>query len=75
MEPKRQTSPDLLAIQQELVDREPIFHRPEHGTTRSVFEAMTAMGFWEVGAFGRRYNRQCVLDTLEKRYSKSQDDD
>ncbi len=42
MEPKRQTAHELLAVQQELIDREPIFHRPEHGTTRRAFESMTA---------------------------------
>jgi hypothetical protein len=29
---------------------------------------MTAPGFWEVGASGRRYSRQFVLDTLEVQY-------
>lgn len=69
MEPTRQTADNLLAVQEELVAREPIFHRPEHGTTRSAFEAMTAEDFWEVGASGRRYSRRHVLDTLEQRYS------
>lgn len=30
------------AILSELVDREPLFHRPELGTSRVDFEAMTA---------------------------------
>jgi hypothetical protein len=49
--------------------REPIFHRPEFGTTRRDFENMTDPDFWEVGASGRRYSREYVLDTLEKRYA------
>jgi hypothetical protein len=74
MEPKRQTATDLLGIQQELVAREPIFHRPEHGTTRDAFEAMTAEEFWEIGASGRRYSRSYVLETLEQRYSEPHED-
>ena len=70
MEPERHTMTELLSIQQELSEREPIFHRPEYGTTRIAFEAMTAEDFWEVGASGRRYSRQFVLDTLEPRYSE-----
>ncbi len=53
----------------DLRDREPIFHRPEHGTTRAAFEAMTAPDYWEVGASGRAYDRATVLDELERRYA------
>jgi hypothetical protein len=58
--------PDMLA---ELASREPIFHRPELGTTRADFERMTVPDFWEVGASGRRYSRTEVHDVLEKRYA------
>lgn len=75
MEPKRETAAPLLGIQQELVAREPIFHRPEHGTTRAAFEAMTVEDFWEVGASGRRYGRQYVLDILEQRYAEPHEDE
>jgi hypothetical protein len=51
------------------MSREPIFHRPELGTTRVDFENMTMTDFWEVGASGRCYSRDYVLDTLEKRYA------
>jgi hypothetical protein len=74
MEPKRQTSAALLHIQEELIAREPIFHRPEHGTTREAFIAMTAEDFWEVGASGRRYDREYVLDVLEQRYLTPHED-
>ena len=47
--------------------REPIFHHPEFGTTRRDYEAMTDADFWEVGASGRRYSREFVLETLENR--------
>lgn len=53
----------------ELQDREPLFHRPQFGTTREDFERMTDVAFFEVGASGRRYSREYVLDELEKRYS------
>jgi hypothetical protein len=54
---------------EELIRREPIFHRSEFGTTRADFERMTVPDFWEIGASGRRYNREYVLDELERRYS------
>ena len=59
------TSPELVAVLEELKLREPIFHHPEFGTTRQDYEAMTDPDFWEVGASGRRYSRKFVLDTLE----------
>jgi hypothetical protein len=62
------TEPKLREILQELRSREPVFHRPEFGTTRADFEGMTAAGFWEVGASGRRYSREHVLDVLEDRH-------
>jgi hypothetical protein len=57
---------DALA---ELKAREPIFHRPEFGTSRADFEKMTVADFWEVGASGRRYSREVVLEELEKRHA------
>jgi hypothetical protein len=69
MEPTLTTAPELLGVLAELSRREPIFHRPEFGTTRADFERMTAEDFWEVGASGQRYSRQFVLDELEKRFS------
>jgi hypothetical protein len=58
----------------ELVAREPIFHRPELGTTRRDFEGMVEPDFWEVGASGRRYGRAEVLDLLEKRHQSPHED-
>ena len=66
-EPTLSTAPQLLAVLAELKRREPIFHRPELGTTRGDFENMTDPSFWEVGASGRRYSRDFILDTLENR--------
>jgi len=62
------TDSRLREILQELRSREPIFHRPEHGTRRPDFAGMTDEGFWEVGASGRRYSRDHILDVLEDRH-------
>ncbi len=67
MEPTLATDPALRSVLDELVSREPIFHRPEWGTTRAHFESMTMPDFWEVGASGRRYSRDYVLAELERR--------
>ena len=75
MEPKLTTEPRLLEIQRELERREPIFHRPEFGTARADFETMTEPAFWEVGASGRRYSREYVLDELERRYANPREED
>jgi hypothetical protein len=69
MEPKLVTDPRHLEVLRELIRREPIFHRPEFGTTRRDFENMTDAAYWEVGASGRRYSREYVLDMLEKRHA------
>lgn len=74
MEPARITDASLIAVQNELSSREPIFHRPEHGTDRAAFESMTDGSFWEVGASGRIYSRAYVLDILEKRYASPAED-
>ena len=68
-EPQLITDPALLAVLAELRAREPIFHHPEFGTTRAEFEDMMMPDFWEVGASGRRYSRESILNELERRYS------
>jgi hypothetical protein len=74
MEPRLVTDSRLLPILNELKPREPIFHRAEFGTTRLDFEAMTEADYWEVGASGRRYSREYVLDALEERFKHPTDD-
>jgi hypothetical protein len=69
MEPTLTTAPELREVLAELSRREPIFHRPEFGTTRADFERMTVEDYWETGASGRRYSRKIVLDELEKRFT------
>ena len=67
MEPDLATAAELTGVLDELRRREPIFHRPEFGTTRADFERMTASDFCEIGASGQRYSRAHVLDVLEHR--------
>jgi hypothetical protein len=74
MEPQLVTAPELLHILGELRAREPIFHRPEFGTTRADFDRIMDAHFWEVGASGRRYSREHVLETLVERHSKPRED-
>ena len=68
MKPWLTTEARLRDILEDLRGREPVFHRPELGTTRADFEAMTEAEFWEVGASGRRYSRGHVLHVLEDRH-------
>ena len=58
----------LGAVLAALMDREPLFHRTELGTSRAEFEAMTAEDFWEVGASGAVYDREYVWSVLSRRY-------
>ena len=73
--------PDLIKQQRhaevlrQLMRREPIFHRPEFGTTRADFENMTDPAFCEVGASGRRYSREYVLDILQQRHAQPIEDE
>ncbi len=69
MEPNLVLDQKLSAVLSELMRREPIFHRPEFGTTRADFERMTETTFWEVGASGRCYSRADVWKVLAKRHA------
>jgi len=74
MDPTPKTPPKLQAVLDELMQREPIFHRAEFGTTRAELEKMIDRDFREVGASGRRYSREFVLDTLESRLRQPVED-
>ncbi len=74
-EPHLFTDPALGEILAQLIRREPIFHRPEFGTNRADFENMTTQDYWEVGASGRRYSRNYVLNMLEERFQQDQSGD
>lgn len=55
------TNQELLPILEELRQREPIFHTERFGRSLADFERATAPDFWEVGASGRRYSRDFIL--------------
>ena len=74
MTPKPAAQPKHLAVRDELMQREPVFHRLEFGTKRADLENMTDPDFCEVGASGRRYGREYVLDILEKRLENPGED-
>jgi hypothetical protein len=67
---KRQRS----VVLDELQRLEPVFHRLEPGATRADLEKMTDAQFREVGASGRRYDREYVLNLLEKRFENPGED-
>lgn len=69
-----ETEPALLGILEQLKSREPIFHRPEFGTTPADFDRMMHPEFWEIGASGRRYSRDFVLSELERRHQNPHED-
>ena len=75
MEPELVTQERLLDVLQELMKREPLFHRREHVNNRADFERETADDFWEIGASGRRYSREYVWATLKERHESSDVDE
>jgi hypothetical protein len=62
-------SADASVVARELREREPLFHRREHGISRADFEAMTDADYWEVGASGSIYDRETCLNELERRFA------
>ncbi|WP_432510246.1 nuclear transport factor 2 family protein [Kineococcus sp. SYSU DK001] len=74
MDPDAPTDPDLLHVLGELQAREPLFHRPELGTSAEDLEEQMSPGFFEVGASGRRYSRSHVRETLLERYAAGGED-
>jgi len=59
-------APELMSILEELRSREPIFHTERFGRTVEDFERTIAPDFWEVGASGRRYSREFILQMRSK---------
>lgn len=74
MEPKLITRAEDRPALEQLRRYEPIFHRPEH-TARAELEKLVAEDFWEIGASGRRYSREFVLQTLAARASSPIEDE
>jgi hypothetical protein len=69
MEFSQSTSPELIQVLDELRQLEPLFH------TGHDAQDIAAPTFWEVGASGRRYGRQYVLDVLRERAADPGQDD
>ncbi|MBI5671196.1 MAG: DUF4440 domain-containing protein [Chloroflexi bacterium] len=67
MEASLVTEPGIVDILNELIQLEQLFHRPDRDMTRADFEVLIETSFREVGASGRPYSREQVLDELEKR--------
>lgn len=68
-EPELPTPAELEPVLEALLRREPLFHRRDLVSTRADFERETAPDFWEVGASGRRYDRETVWAALAPRYA------
>ncbi|HTB96516.1 MAG TPA: DUF4440 domain-containing protein [Terracidiphilus sp.] len=58
--------PDLVQTLEELREFEPIFHRERSGRSCEDFRRLMAEDYWEVGASGRRYDRDFILQQLEE---------
>jgi hypothetical protein len=66
---------ELAAIEAELLAREPIFHKPEFGTSRAAYLGQTVDDYWEVGASGSVYERDFVVEELVRRGTVAGDRD
>ena len=67
MKPDLVTDPELLEILGKLKKLELGLHHPDRGKIKADFEEMMDDNFWEVGASGRPYSKEFVLDCLVKR--------
>lgn len=70
MEPILKTEERLLPVLEELTKLEIFIHWPTLGSTKQELENILDQNFWEVGASGKRYNREIVLRVLEERSKK-----
>lgn len=55
---------ESASILTELIQLEPIFHTSAFGLTPLEFTQRMAPDYWEVGASGRRYSREFILQHL-----------
>ena len=70
--PLHATDPAVADVRAALAAREPLFHRPGHGTTRTEAEALAAADFVEIGASGRVYTREYVLGVVDERHRRGE---
>jgi hypothetical protein len=66
---------ELTRVTAALLAREPIFHKPEFGTTAEDYLTMTDGDYWEVGASGQVYDRDLVVRSLTDRGEAPGDED
>lgn len=60
----------LSSVLEELTKLEIFIHWPTLGTSKEEIENLLDKNFWEVGASGKRYDREIVLRVLEERTRK-----
>lgn len=65
----------MTRVDEELRALEPITHRLPAGADRAAIEALLEENFFEVGASGKVYPRDVVLDVVAQRYSRGEDPD
>ncbi|MBI5727536.1 MAG: DUF4440 domain-containing protein [Ignavibacteriales bacterium] len=70
MEPKLTTAPEHMEVLKVLSELEIKLHQPVTGMTMTELENMMEVDFWEIGASGRSYRRDYVLNVLEDRLHK-----
>lgn len=58
---------ECLKMIDELKQLEPLIYAANDGKTREHFENLLVSNFWEIGASGKKYDRDFVLATLEQR--------
>jgi len=58
--------PQLAPVLEELRTREPAFHTPAFGRTPQDYTRSTSQEYWEVGASGRVYNHDSILEIAQK---------
>lgn len=59
-----------VEILKELTSLEIFIHWPAIGTSKQILENLLDENFWEVGASGKKYEREIVLEVLLERTQK-----
>lgn len=60
----------IQTVLEELKKHEPAFHQAEYCSTKETLENYAAPDFWEVGASGKVYSREFVIETVLKRFQE-----
>jgi len=67
MEPNLVLEKSLVPVLEKLKLLDPLIYAANDGKQREYFDQLRAPEFWEVGASGKKYSRQFVLDVLDER--------